>query len=56
VAQKLLGHTEITTTKRYAHVEMEDVRAAMDAVSRQDSATARADEKANELNKQEKVG
>lgn len=29
VAQKLLGHTDIATTSRYAHVNKEDVRAAM---------------------------
>lgn len=38
VAQRLLGHTDIATTKRYSHVRDEDVRAAMDAMSRQDFA------------------
>lgn len=31
IAQKLLGHTEITTTSRYAHALTEDVRNAMEA-------------------------
>lgn len=34
VTQKLLGHTSIVTTQRYAHVELEDLREAMEAVSR----------------------
>ncbi|MCV9909387.1 site-specific integrase [Brucella sp. HL-2] len=33
VAQKLLGHTDIKTTTKYAHAMMEDVRSAMDAMS-----------------------
>lgn len=32
VAKELLGHTDIATTSRYAHVEQSDVRAAMGAV------------------------
>ncbi|WP_246259218.1 tyrosine-type recombinase/integrase [Chelativorans oligotrophicus] len=31
LAQKLLGHTEIATTSRYAHVTKDDLRAGMDA-------------------------
>jgi hypothetical protein len=30
----MLGHTEITTTARYAHSELDDVRAAMEAVEK----------------------
>ena len=32
-AQTLLGHTTIATTSRYAHVQKDDLRAAMEAVS-----------------------
>ncbi len=32
VAQKLLGHSRIETTARYAHIEADDIRAAMEAV------------------------
>ncbi|MEJ2120738.1 MAG: site-specific integrase [Alphaproteobacteria bacterium] len=34
VVQKILGHADIATTTRYAHVVMDDMRAAMEAVSR----------------------
>lgn len=34
VAQQLLGHTEIATTRRYSHVLMEDVRQAMERTGR----------------------
>lgn len=33
VAQKLLGHSEVTTTTKYAHVMQEDVRAALNAAT-----------------------
>lgn len=39
VAQKLLGHTDIKTTTKYAHAMMEDVRSAMDAMSATEKAT-----------------
>lgn len=32
LVQKLLGHTELATTSRYAHVTNDDLRAAMEAV------------------------
>lgn len=32
VVQKLLGHTNIATTAKYAHAMVDDIRAAMDAV------------------------
>lgn len=32
--QKMLGHSDITTTARYAHVMVDDVRAAMEAAAR----------------------
>ena len=32
--RKMLGHSEITTTARYAHVMPADVRAAMETASR----------------------
>lgn len=56
VAQKLLGHTEIATTRRYSHVNMEDVKAAMEAVWRQESATPAPAELPNSLNKRDKAG
>ncbi|KAB0573425.1 tyrosine-type recombinase/integrase [Brucella pituitosa] len=39
VAQKLLGHTDIKTTTKYAHAMIEDVRSAMDAMSATEKAT-----------------
>ncbi|OYR25856.1 tyrosine-type recombinase/integrase [Brucella pseudogrignonensis] len=39
VAQKLLGHTDIKTTTKYAHAMMEDVRSAMDAMSATEKAS-----------------
>jgi len=39
VAQKLLGHTDIKTTTKYAHAMMEDVRSALDAMSATENAT-----------------
>jgi integrase len=34
MAQQLLGHTDIATTSRYAHVTKDDLRAGLEAVSR----------------------
>ena len=34
IAQALLGHSDVSTTAKYAHILDEDLRAAMDAVSR----------------------
>lgn len=39
LAQKLLGHTDIATTSRYAHVTDDDLRAGMEATSATQSAT-----------------
>lgn len=39
MAQKLLGHTEIATTSRYAHVTKDDLRAGMEAASPTGNAT-----------------
>lgn len=36
---KLLGHTDIATTNRYAHVTMDDLRAALDAKARHNLVT-----------------
>lgn len=40
VVQAMLGHTDITTTARYAHALVEDVRKAMEAAQSQDSPKA----------------
>ena len=40
VVQQMLGHTTITTTARYAHVQLDDVREAMEATERQTIAQA----------------
>lgn len=39
VAQKLLGHEDISTTTKYAHALVDDVRNAMDAMSATENAT-----------------
>ena len=36
---KLLGHASVTTTARYAHVDLEDVRAGMEAVAKRKNLT-----------------
>lgn len=41
MAQQLLGHTEIATTSRYAHVTKDDLRAGMEAASATENATAK---------------
>lgn len=49
VVQKILGHSNIETTTRYAHVVMDDMRAAMEAVSRNTPQTAEeAEDEASE--------
>jgi len=40
VAQSLAGHADITTTRRYAHVLLDDVKAAMEKAARHTDATA----------------
>lgn len=41
MAQQLLGHTEIATTSRYAHVTKDDLRAGMEAASATGNATGK---------------
>lgn len=41
MAQQLLGHTEIATTSRYAHVTKDDLRAGMEAASLTENATTK---------------
>lgn len=44
MSQKLLGHSQITTTTRYAHVTKDDLRQAMEDVENaKDSTKALAD-------------
>ena len=47
--QKMLGHSDITTTARYAHVLMDDVRAAMEAAERHTIPTPALPKAANNL-------
>lgn len=49
VAQMLLGHSDIATTKRYAHVNQDDVRQAMEEVASQESATQTSGQEAKSL-------
>ena len=53
VVQNLLGHSEPSTTAKYAHALVEDIRAAMDAAS---PATIPADELAFRVNSLKKNG
>ena len=39
LTSKLLGHASVTTTARYAHVDLEDVRAGMEAVAKRKNLT-----------------
>lgn len=45
-AQKLLGHTNIATTTRYAHVSHEDLLSALETVDRAENATRNATKRA----------
>jgi len=49
MAQQLLGHTEIATTSRYAHVTKDDLRAGMEAASATGSATPRIEGEAKAM-------
>ena len=50
VVQRVLGHSSPTMTLRYAHVEVDDMRAAMEAAARHTAATqaTETDERINE--------
>lgn len=50
-AQKLLGHTTIATTARYAHVTNDDLRAGMEAAASTGSATQSATDSAEPMGK-----
>lgn len=52
-AQRLLGHTDIATTSRYAHVTNDDLRAGMEASTTTKTATQPASEVDNDLKKKE---
>lgn len=50
IAKELLGHTDIATTSRYAHVDQSDIRAALRAVSQ---AITKQDDGAGEKGEEE---
>ncbi len=49
VVRDLLGHADITTTSRYAHVTKDDVRAAMEAAASRNSPEAAGDDAHKQL-------
>lgn len=55
LAQRLLGHTDIKTTTRYAHVTHDDLRAGMEAASPTETTTETAADGDNGLNNKGKV-
>lgn len=56
VVQNLLGHAEPSTTAKYAHAMVEDIRAAMDAVSPTNLPTDEVEYRLNALTKKGKSG
>lgn len=55
VVQKLLGHADPKTTAKYAHAMQEDIRAALDAMSATENATAEMRGEANALTQKRKA-
>lgn len=56
LAQKMLGHTDIKTTTRYAHVTHDDLRAGMEAASPTTITTEDKTVEGKELNSNGKLG
>lgn len=54
VAQLLLGHSDVATTTKYAHVMNDDIRAALDAASR--PTTSPTDQKSEEAKRMKDKG